>query len=215
MKRKFLLGVAAWLLGFSVLLSGCSAQGEGQSTSQGGGAQQSSSESGKENQDYSFTVERNDPDSPASFANFGAMDLNGERRTAEIFADADLTMVNIWATYCTICLDEMPLLAELAQENAEKGLQVIGVVTDVTDMSGEISSSQVELAKEIAEKTGADYPHLLLSEDLLQTEISQITGVPSTFFIDSQGEIVGSVILGGGSKEAWQAVIDERLAEVA
>ena len=92
-------------------------------------------------------------------------------------------------------------------------MQIIGLVSDVLDADGTVSDSQVETAKEIVAETGAAYPHLLPSDDLLGI-LSQIYAVPTTFFVDSEGRQVGSAILSAQSKEAWAETINGLLAEV-
>ena len=144
---------------------------------------------------------------------FSTTDLEGNTLYQSILADYDLTMVNVWATFCGPCINEMPDLGELAAEYADKGVQIIGLVSDTMDSDGTISDSQVETAKEIVAETGADYRHLLPSDDLLGI-LSQIYAVPTTFFVDSEGVQVGDAIVTAQSKEKWIETIDGMLAEV-
>lgn len=144
---------------------------------------------------------------------FSTTDLEGNTLDQSILADYDLTMVNVWATFCGPCINEMPDLGELAAEYADKGVQIIGLVSDTMDSDGAISDSQVETAKEIVAETGADYRHLLPSDDLLGI-LSQIYAVPTTFFVDSEGVQVGDAIVTAQSKEKWIETIDGMLAEV-
>lgn len=60
-----------------------------------------------------------------SFGKFTTTDLNGNEVTEAMFADYDLTMINIWATFCGPCINEMPHLGELAAEYKEKGVQIV------------------------------------------------------------------------------------------
>lgn len=144
---------------------------------------------------------------------FSTTDLEGNTLDQSILAGYDLTMVNVWATFCGPCINEMPDLGELAAEYADKGVQIIGLVSDTMDSDGAISDSQVETAKEIVAETGADYRHLLPSDDLLGI-LSQIYAVPTTFFVDSEGVQVGDAIVTAQSKEKWIETIDGMLAEV-
>ena len=144
---------------------------------------------------------------------FSTTDLEGNTLDQSILEDYDLTMVNVWATFCGPCINEMPDLGELAAEYADKGVQIIGLVSDTMDSDGTISDSQVETAKEIVAETGADYRHLLPSDDLLGI-LSQIYAVPTTFFVDSEGVQVGDAIVTAQSKEKWIETIDGMLAEV-
>ena len=155
-------------------------------------------------------------DSQASagvMSRFTATDLEGVEVDQSIFSDYKLTMVNVWATFCTPCINEMPDLGELAAEYSDQGVRIVGLVLDTLDSDGSISESQVETAKEIVDQTGADYLHLLPSPDLYHI-LSDITGVPTTFFVDSTGAQVGHAIVTAQSKDAWIETIDSMLAEV-
>ena len=149
-----------------------------------------------------------------SFGKFTATDLNGNEVTQDIFSNKDLTMINIWATFCPPCLEEMPELGALSTEYADKGFQIIGIVADAQDSSGAISASQVDLAKEIVQKTGASYTHLLPSEDLIRIKLNAVSAVPETVFVDKNGDIVGEPMVGSRSKDDWKAIIDTYLEEV-
>lgn len=140
------------------------------------------------------------------FGVFETLTLDGETVTQEIFTEADLTMVNIWGTFCSPCINEMPDLGELAKEYEEKGLQMIGIVSDVID-------AEDETAHLIVEKTEADYTHLILSESLYHT-LYQVQSVPTTVFIDSTGKQIGYTYPGARSKEDWSTIMDEMLLEV-
>ena len=146
-------------------------------------------------------------------SSFSATDLEGNPVDQSVLANYDLTMVNVWATFCGPCINEMPDLGEIAAEYADKGVQIIGLVTDVLDSNGSISDSQVDTARDIVNQTGANYLHLLPSDDLSGI-LSQIYAVPTTFFVNSQGVQVGSTIMAAQSKEAWIDTIDEMLVEV-
>ena len=145
---------------------------------------------------------------------FTAQDLEGNTIDQTYLADKKLTMVNIWATTCGFCIDEMPGLAELNAEYAGQGFQVIGIVTDVFDRDGSFSDSQIEKAKEIVGTQGADYLQLLPSEDLLAVILAiPSNSVPLTFFVDAEGNLVGKIYAGALGKDTWEAMIIEHLAE--
>lgn len=146
-------------------------------------------------------------------SSFSATDLDGNPVDQSIFEDYDLTMVNIWATYCGPCLNEMPDLGAIHAEYADKGFQIVGLVADTLNRDGTISESQVDTAKAAVEETGADYLHILPSQDLFGI-LSQATSVPTTFFVDKNGVQVGSAYLGSREKKDWIAIIDPLLEEV-
>ena len=84
-------------------------------------------------------------------SSFSATDLDGNTVDQSVLADYDLTMVNVWATFCGPCINEMPDLGELAQEYADKKVQIIGLVSDVLNTDGTISEEQVQTARDIVE----------------------------------------------------------------
>ena len=149
-----------------------------------------------------------------SFGEFSAPGLDGEDYTQELFANADLTMVNIWGTFCGPCIREMPDLGELSAEYADKGFQVVGIVVDAASRLGGYDKGIVSAAEDIVTETGAAYTHLLPSEDLIGIKLSQVQSIPETIFVDKNGDIVGKSIIGSKSKEEWQQTIDGYLALV-
>jgi len=117
-------------------------------------------------------------------------DLEGNTVTNDIFSKADLTVVNFWATYCSPCINEMPELSEWSEAMPDN-VQIIGVVTDVPSED----SDQYALAQQIAEKTGVNFVNLVAAEGF-STVIREIVGVPTTFFVDRDGNFVGSPVVG-------------------
>lgn len=160
------------------------------------------------------TVEEEWQSKEGTFSSFRASDIEGNIWDESIFEGAELTMINVWATYCGPCLREMPDLGELSTEYENQGVQILGVVVDTLGQDGTIVQSQVEQARSLAEQTKAGYTHLLPSEDLLQAGLESIYSVPTTFFVDKEGNILGQPYLGAQDKDSWAAIIEEKLAEM-
>ncbi len=139
---------------------------------------------------------------------FEANTIDGEELTSECFAQSKLTMINVWATYCNPCLSEMPDLAAIADSRDASEFQMIGIISDVMEGDEEGSAT----AKDLIAQTGADYPHLLLNESLYSNLLGGVDSVPTTFFVNQKGEVLGYVV-GANSKENWEGMIDELLAE--
>lgn len=138
---------------------------------------------------------------------FTAKDLDGNEVDQSVFANAKLTMMNIWATFCGPCINEMPELGELAAEGGTD-YQIIGVCADLNG-----TEDMLEDAKEIVSQTKANYLHLQPAEDLYPV-LTASSSVPVTFFFDSEGKLVGKGILGAQDKDTWSQVISERLEMV-
>ena len=101
----------------------------------------------------------------------------------------------------------MPYLGELAEEYDSSKVQIVGIPTDV------YNQEYLDYALSLVNETGADYTHLLMSEELYNWGLTEIQYVPTTFFVNSEGEILDSVV-GSMSKEDWKALIDEKLASL-
>ena len=160
------------------------------------------------------TTQSADTAQPGILSAFTAQDLQGNGVNQEILAGKKLTMVNVWATFCGPCINEMPDLGALAQEYADKGVQIVGLLSDANASDGSVSASQVELAQEIVDATGANYLHIIPGADMMGL-LYQITSVPTTFFVDETGKQVGTAYVGSRDKDAWAAIIDQMLEEVA
>lgn len=150
-----------------------------------------------------------DPANQSSGIVFEAQDLEGNTVTESLFTQSRLTMVNVWATYCNPCLSEMPGLGELAGEYDAEQFQIIGIVSDVQEGAEE---EAVEYASALVSQTGADYVHLLLNESLFRSMLSGVSAVPTTFFVDENGEVLDTVV-GAMEKSAWKEKIDGLLEE--
>lgn len=138
---------------------------------------------------------------------FTTQDINGKTCTQEIFQDYDLTMVNVFATWCSPCVNEIPDLEKLHKEMAEKGVNVIGIVMDAADDSGNPDQEAIDKAKILAERTKATYPFLLPDPTRLNGRLNGINAYPETFFVDRDGNIVGETYSGSSSFEDWKETV--------
>ena len=122
---------------------------------------------------------------------FETIDLNGNPVKSEsLFAQNKVTMINIWATTCGPCINEMPELEAMNREFKEKGGAIVGLVDDVwVD-----NMKYLDEAKSIIEATGVTYTNLC-AWDGYQNELEAV-GTPITYFVNSHGEIIGDAILG-------------------
>ncbi len=106
---------------------------------------------------------------------------------------------------------EMPDLGELSREYADKDFQVIGIISDARSADSDESKAAVD----IIERTKADYTHLLLSDSMIDSFVSEIYAIPTTIFVDSTGKVLCSSIVGSNAKESWAGAVDKVLEHVA
>lgn len=127
------------------------------------------------------------------FPAFSEVDTEGNAITNEIFADYDVTIVNFWSNGCGTCIAEMPELEEMYQEFRDRNINLIGVGSD----SGE-SDEQLEKAREILREKGVTYPNISPEpeNDFYKEFISGLAGYPTTYIVDSEGNIVGAPLIG-------------------
>lgn len=155
------------------------------------------------------STEEQPADTPIPFGTFTAETLTGDTVTEAIFAQADLTVVNLWATYCGPCKNEMPILGMLDEEL--ENVQVLGIVLDTVDQNGDPDPAQVELAVDLMEEADANYTNLILNMDLARLGVASVPSVPATLFVDGEGNVVGQGFYGALDEPQWRQVIAERL----
>lgn len=145
---------------------------------------------------------------------FTTQDVNGQTYTQDIFKEYDLTMVNVFATWCSPCVAEMPDLEKLYQMMKDQGVNVVGVVLDVLDTNAEIVQEDLERAQLLVEQTGVTYPVLLPDSTYMNGHLLGVEGLPLTFFVDSNGNVVGEDYYGSGDLESWVEVVEKELSDL-
>lgn len=106
----------------------------------------------------------------------GVEALNGAEATGP--PSAGVVVVNLWASWCTQCRDEMPLLQEVAQQGS---VAVFGVSTD----------TQVDVAAEALGARNVTFPNLVDTQARLREAIGTripIVGLPASLLL-VDGEI--------------------------
>ncbi len=145
------------------------------------------------------------------FKGISAIDLNNSPADETIFKGKRLTMVNIWATFCGPCINEMPDLEKLSKDYASKGFQIVGIVCDVQN---ENDSERIAEAQKIVKDTGVTYRSLISSPSLNEAKLNTVYSVPETIFLDESGKQIGESYIGSRSYNSWKAVVDELLADL-
>ncbi|WP_283608270.1 TlpA family protein disulfide reductase [Faecalispora anaeroviscerum] len=138
------------------------------------------------------------------FPSFSTTDLTGNPVDSKSFEKYQLTMVNFWGTFCSPCIEELPDLETLSK-NMPKGTRLVGVVTDVS------GDENKQTAQQLISKTGVTYENWIPDSSLMEYMDSHITGVPTTLFINSKGEIVGEAVIGKRSIQKYKDELASRL----
>lgn len=88
-------------------------------------------------------------------------------------------MLNFWGTWCKPCEAEMPYMQELYPEYKEKGIEIIAVSLDATEF----------VVDKFIDKYDLTFPIPHDTKDQVR-DLYKIGPIPSTFFINPEGEIV-------------------------
>jgi peroxiredoxin len=114
---------------------------------------------------------------------FKLPDLAGRMVSLSDFR-GQVVVVNVWATWCPPCVDEMPSLEKLYRKFKDQGLEILAVSID---------SDGIAAVAPFMKKNGLTFPALIDSQASIQTSY-RTTGVPETFIINKKGILVKKVI---------------------
>lgn len=151
----------------------------------------------------------------ATVGKFETKGIDGEIYTEDVFGKYDLTLVNIFTTWCSPCVNEIPELEKLYEEMKEKGVGVAGVVLDTVDDNGAQDEEAVQKAEILQEKTKASYPFLIPDATMMNGRLNGITAFPETFFVDKDGNIVGETYSGSHSLDEWKEIVEKELENIS
>ena len=121
---------------------------------------------------------------PNALAAFWAAEFDtpkGESLTMSGFQGRPL-VINFWATWCTPCIEEMPLIEAFFRQNESKGWQVLGLAIDQPSRVRQfLSQFPVSYAIGLAGLTGTALTKQLGNE---------VGGLPFTVVLDAQGRLI-------------------------
>jgi len=112
-----------------------------------------------------------------------------------------VVVINFWASWCVECRVEARDLEETWQDYRDKGVVLIGVDYDDTEV----------VARAYLEEFGITYPNGLDGRGQITENRYHITGVPETFVVDRSGEI-DSVKIGPYQPGELRSTLDRLLA---
>lgn len=87
------------------------------------------------------------------------------------------TVVNLWASWCGPCREELPLLQQLAERSGDR-LHVVGV----------ISRDGAPQSAAFAEESGATFPAAFDGDGALMAQLG-VNALPYTYLLDADGGI--------------------------
>jgi thiol-disulfide isomerase/thioredoxin len=106
-----------------------------------------------------------------------------------------VAVVNFWATWCTPCRAEMPMLDAYYQAHKAQGLKLVGLSADKTR----------DLAKVRMVASTVSYP-IALTADARTNGYGQVYALPLTYVLDAQGRV--RTIFNGGDGQLTEKQLD-------
>jgi thiol-disulfide isomerase/thioredoxin len=91
-----------------------------------------------------------------------------------------LTLVNVWATWCTSCREEMQDLAAIDHEYAPRGLRVVAVSVD---------AGSEKLVRRFVQRESLPFPVVHDQAGAIQKQY-HVVGVPTSFLVDADGRLL-------------------------
>ena len=113
---------------------------------------------------------------------FRVNDLAGKKFTSNQLKGR-LTVLDVWATWCEPCIEDIPMFNRLYAKYGGAGIKVIGIAVQ--------SGSAADIKKHVA-KLGVQYP-VLVGNDRIVGEYVDV-GFPITYLISPDGKIAKKYI---------------------
>jgi thiol-disulfide isomerase/thioredoxin len=131
---------------------------------------------------------------------FAARDLQGAAVHPRDWCGR-VVVVNVWATWCPPCRQEMPALERLRNRHP-KDVIVVGVLQDTAGDA---------LVAALLERLGVSYPSVRSSFEI-EISLPEIVGLPSTFLVSRAGQLAAGhvgLVAEGALGRAIRPLLDE------
>jgi thiol-disulfide isomerase/thioredoxin len=112
------------------------------------------------------------------------LDANHAKLDLEAFR-GKVVVLNLWATWCTPCIKEMPMLDRLQQQVENLGVVVIALSLD---------SGGPEVVKAFYEEHGIEHLKIYVDPSSRALGAFKVIGLPTTILIDRDGNDRGRVV---------------------
>ena len=117
-----------------------------------------------------------------------------------------VVLVNLWATWCGPCLEEVPGLVQVAESMGPKGLAVMGLSLD----AGGATAENLGKIGRYVQRYGVKYP-ITFPEAGSQMEFG-VDGIPTSILVDREGR-VAKLYVGAVGHEVLQRDVGALLTE--
>ena len=134
----------------------------------------------------------------ASQFEFAAYDLDGNLRQSSEWVGKKPVVLNFWGTWCPPCRKEIPDLVKVYDEFQPKGVEIVGLA--VRDNAGKVAK--------FSRENNMNWVMLMAEPEMAARY--RISGVPTTIFLDRNGNELGRFIGPRGYdvfKQAFEAIL--------
>lgn len=135
---------------------------------------------------------------PAPMVEF--IDLQGKKASMQDLR-GKVVLVNFWATSCTTCVKEMPMLVETYQKYQTRGLELYAVAMQYDPPS---------YVQNFAQTRQLPFPVMLDLQGQIAKSFGDVSLTPTTFVIDKQGKIIKRYV-GQPRHDEFHKLLEEAL----
>lgn len=141
-----------------------------------------------------------EPQDRVALGELAGVDLEGNEISTADFS-GNVLVINLWGSWCPPCRKEAPVLRQVSEENADRGVQFIGLLT----------KDKPAAALAFNEKAGITYPSIVDNDGRLQLAFAESLpsqAIPTTWVVDRNGKIAARIVDGDLSANTLSDVID-------
>jgi cytochrome c biogenesis protein CcmG, thiol:disulfide interchange protein DsbE len=116
--------------------------------------------------------------------------------------EGQLVLLNVWATWCWPCQEEMPSMQRLYEEYGDRGLSVVAVSVDDPNQDDEIRA--------FAKEFGITFEVLHDGEGTIM-QTYQLLGLPESFLIDPSGTVIDKSFVTDWYSDEKRSLVERHL----